>query len=161
MSYVGSATIEIHREDIRSPVATSLILALNEELSMRYPEEGANHFRLDPDEVVAGRGAFFVAYANGKPTGCGAIRRLNDDTAEIKRMYVTPNNRGRGVGRAILLALETESRRLGVNRIVLETGERQPEALALYARAGFERIPAFGEYIESPLSVCMAKKRAS
>jgi putative acetyltransferase len=83
--------------------------------------------------------------------------RLNVDTAEIKRMYVTPDARGRGVGRAILMALEAESRRLNIRRIVLETGERQPEALALYTKAGYDRIPLFGEYIGSRLSVCMAK----
>jgi GNAT superfamily N-acetyltransferase len=158
MSDAHPVTIEIRREDISSAVAASLIVALNAELSTRYPEEGANHFRLDADEVAEGRGAFFIAYADGKPVGCGATRRLDAGTTEIKRMYVSPDARGRGVGRAILTALEAESHRLGVRRIVLETGERQPEALALYARAGFARIPAFGEYIGSPLSVCMAKR---
>ena len=90
--------------------------------------------------------------------GCGAIRRLDADTAEIKRMYVEPGARGQGVGRAVLAALEAEGRRLGVTRIMLETGERQVEALALYSRAGFVRIPAFGEYVASPLSLCMGKE---
>ena len=157
MSREQPVSIDIRRDDIRSSLAVSLILALNSELSSCYPEEGANHFRLEADEVAEGRGAFLVAYADGKPLGCGAIRRLDADTAEIKRIYVTPAARGRGVGRAILIALEAESRRLGVRQIVLETGERQPEALALYTGAGFARIPPFGEHIGSPLSVCMAK----
>lgn len=153
--------IEIRQENLASPVAEALIRALNAELSRIYPEEGATHFRLDPDEVAEGRGAFLVAYAEGSPVACGAIRRLDADTAEIKRMYVAPGTRGRGIGRAILAALEAEGRRLDVGRIVLETGVRQTEALALYARAGFERIPPFGEYIHSPLtSVCMAKNLA-
>lgn len=122
--------VEIRRENIASPVAGSLIRALNAELLVRYPEEGATHFRLDPSEVAEGRGAFLVAYADGKPAGCGAIRRQDADTAEIKRMYVSPDIRGRGIGRAVLAALEAEGRRLGVSRIVLETGERQQEALA-------------------------------
>lgn len=149
--------IELRREDLTSAAAAALILALNEELSRRYPEPGANHFRLDVDEVAPGRGAFFVAYAGDRAIGCGAIRRLDSDTAEIKRMYVEPDMRGRGVGRVVLAALEAEARRLGVSRIVLETGERQSEALTLYLAAGFSRIPAFGEYVASPLSVCMAK----
>lgn len=149
--------LEILREDLASPAARLLIGALNAELSRQYPEEGANHFRLDAHEVVEGRGAFFVAYADGTPVGCGAIRRKDAVSAEIKRMYVSPDARGKRIGRAMLETLEAEGRRLGVARIVLETGERQIEALALYARAGFTRIPLFGEYIGSPLSVCMAK----
>jgi putative acetyltransferase len=154
--------IDIRRENIASPVAEALIRALNAELSRMYPEKGATHLRLDPDEVAEGRGAFLVAYAEGNPVGCGAIRRLDADSAEIKRMYVAPGTRGRGIGRAVLAALEAEARSLGVRRIVLETGTRQTEALALYTKAGFERIPLFGEYIGSPsTSVCMAKDVAS
>jgi len=148
---------EIRRENLLSPVANSLIQSLNAELSRRYPEEGANHFRLDPEEVAEGRGAFHVAYREGQPVGCGAIRLLDSDTAEIKRMYVAPEARGLGIGRSLLDSLESEARRLGARRLVLETGNRQPEALALYGRSGFSRIPAFGEYRGSPLSVCMAK----
>ena len=149
--------VSIQRSDLSSEAATRLISALNAELSRRYPEEGANHFRLDAQEVEEGRGAFFIAYANGEPLGCGAIRRIGADCAEIKRMYVEPYARGQGVGRKILLTLQEEARRLGVARILLETGERQPEAIALYNRAGFLRVRAFGEYVDSPLSVCMAK----
>ena len=72
-------------------------------------------------------------------------------------MYIAPSVRGRGVGHRMLTALEAEARRLGVTRLVLETGERAHEAMKLYARAGFVRIPRFGEYINSPLSLCMAK----
>jgi len=75
-------------------------------------------------------------------------------------MYVSPEARGHGVGRAVLAALQTEARALGLARLVLETGIRQPEAIALYERAGFSRIPAFGEYVNSPVSVCMAKDLA-
>ena len=157
MSRADPASIEIRRENIQSAIAASLIMALNAELTIRYPEEGATHFRLDGDEVAEGRGAFLVASIDGKPTGCGAIRRLDADTAEVKRMYVAPDARGKGVGHAILTALEAESRRLGVRRILLETGVRQQEALALYSKVGFHPIPAYGEYVHSPLSICMSK----
>ena len=152
--------VAIRREPIQTLVAEQLIRALNAELIARYPEPGANYFRLDPDEVTDGRGAFLIAYVADCPVGCGAVRRVDGPVAEIKRMYVAPSARGRGVGRQILDALETEARRLGVTRLVLETGPRQPEAIALYARAGFSHVPLFGEYLNSPhpeLSVCMAK----
>ena len=72
-------------------------------------------------------------------------------------MYVSPDARGRGIGRAVLAGLEAEARALGIVRLVLETGLHQGEALALYERDGFSRIPPFGEYVNSPLSACMAK----
>jgi len=145
------------RATLDQPVARQLIEALNAELNEQYPEEGANHFRLDAEEVSGDRGVFLVGYLGDQPVACGAIRRLNDDEAEIKRMYVDPVARGSGHGRRTLEELETHGRAFGAKRIVLETGERQIEALALYERAGFVRIPRFGEYVDSPLSVCLAK----
>jgi putative acetyltransferase len=146
-------------EALDSAVALALIEELNGELSAVYPERGANHFHVDPAEVSPGRGAFLVAYQDEQPVGCGAIRRLAPevDVAEVKRVYVRPPARGRGVGAAILTALEAEARALGASRLVLEMGERQPEALALYRRAGFAPIPLFGEYLGSPLSLCLGK----
>jgi GNAT superfamily N-acetyltransferase len=134
-----------------------LIEALNTELSAIYPEQGATHFRLDPAEVSDGRGAFVIASAAGIPVGCGAVRRIAQGVGEIKRMYVVPSERGHGVGRAVLMALEAEARSLDLARLVLETGVRQGVALALYERAGFVRVEAYGEYVGSPLSVCMEK----
>jgi len=150
-------TVEIRSEDISSSVAASLILALNTELEALYPEAGSLHFRLDADEVQEGRGAFLVAYINGQPVGCGAVRHLGGLRAEVKRMYVVPEARCQKIGKGILDALEREARRLGVEEMVLETGVRQPHALSLYETAGFVRVPLFGEYIGKPLSVCMAK----
>jgi GNAT superfamily N-acetyltransferase len=152
-----TATIEIRRQDILSPAAQQLIHSLNAELESRYPEEGANFFRLDADEVSEGRGGFFVAYFDGNPVGCGAIRRIEPAVAEIKRMYVAPANRGCGIGGKILAMLEAEALRLGVRRLVLETGPRQPEAIAIYTRSGFVEIPLFGEYTNPKFSLCMAK----
>jgi GNAT superfamily N-acetyltransferase len=152
-----TATIEIRREDILSPTAQQLIHSLNAELESRYPEDGANFFRLDPDEVREGQGGFFIAYIDNHPVGCGAIRRIEPKVAEIKRMYVAPGNRGRGVGGKILAELEAEALKMGIRRIVLETGPRQPEAIAIYKRAGFSEIPLFGEYVDPRYSLCMAK----
>jgi putative acetyltransferase len=149
--------LRTERCDLASPDAQRLIAALNAELNARYPEPDANHFRLDPDEVAPGRGAFLLAYRGHEPVACGAVRLLVDGDAEIKRMYVVDAARGLGFGRRMVEALEAEARALGATRLVLETGVRQPEALGLFARAGFERIEPFGEYAASPLSVCMAK----
>jgi GNAT superfamily N-acetyltransferase len=153
-----NSDVTIERVDILSSTARDLILALNEELSGRYPEQGACHFRLDAQEVAEGRGAFLVAYRGERPIGCGAIRRIEEGVGELKRMYVCLEERCRGVGRAIVDALEEEAGKLRIKRLVLETGIRNPEAIALYERAGFRRIAAFGEYVGSPISVCMAKE---
>jgi GNAT superfamily N-acetyltransferase len=151
--------LEVRPASIVSDEATELITALNAELSAAYPEPGATHFRLDPNEVAPGKGAFFVALLDSEPVGCGAVRLLDGGAdAEIKRMYTAPSARGRGVARAILAAIESEARRLGARRLVLETGTRQTSALALYRREGFVEIDAFGEYVASPgTSVCMAR----
>lgn len=154
-------------ESLTSDVATSLIAALNEELSARYSEPGATHFQLDPSDVAPGTGVFLVARLGGRPVGCGAVRTLRDSAlmhelgpraGELKRMYVDRDVRGRGIGKALLARLEAEARSLGLTRLVLETGTRQEEALALYRAAGFTGIAAYGEYTASPpTSVCLAK----
>ena len=150
-------SVSVVKVDLLAAVAQELIGVLNAELRERYPEEGATHFRLDPDEVAEGRGAFVVAYLDRAPVGCGAVRTVGGGIGEIKRMYVRPHARCRGIARAVLDALEAEARRLGLRRLRLETGNRQHEAIALYSRAGYLPVPAFGEYASSPLSVCMAR----
>jgi putative acetyltransferase len=83
--------------------------------------------------------------------------RLPDGVAEIKRMFVAPASRGRGLGRRILAALEGEARQSGIACLRLETGTRQPEAVALYRAMGFRKVPPFPGYRDDPLSVFMAK----
>jgi GNAT superfamily N-acetyltransferase len=151
------ANVEFRGEPLSAPIVQQLIKSLNAELESIYPEDGANFFRLEPEEVAEGRGAFLVAYLHEKPVGCGAIRLNEPGLAEIKRMYVDPTVRGRRVGRQIVNALEAHARQLGAKRIVLETGPRQPDAIAMYTHAGFNEIPLYGEYIGSQFSVCMAK----
>ncbi len=156
---MASGAIVITRTTLTAEVSRSLIAALNTELSGTYAEPGATHFHLDPEEVAEGRGAFLVVYHNGEAVGCGAVRRLDTDTAELKRMYVVPAVRGVGLGRRLVGALEAEARRLGVRRLVLETGIRQAAALALYQATGFRPIPLYGEYCLSPdTNVCLGKE---
>ena len=144
-------------EPITSPAAQALIAALDADILERYPNPDDNFFELSAEEVAIENGAFVIARVNGRAIGCGAVRRIDATTAEIKRMYVAPDARGQGVSRKILAVLEAEAARIGVTRLVLETGDRQVEAVALYLRAGFKRIPRFGEYIDAPLSVCFGK----
>jgi putative acetyltransferase len=101
--------------------------------------------------------AFFVAYLHGEAVACGGLRALSDEEAEIKRMYVAPAFRGRGVSVTVLKALEGFGRARGWSRLVLETGTEQPDALRFYEREGYARIPNFGDYAGSALSVCFAK----
>ena len=152
------AGVLVQKGSVGSPAVQALISALDAEIRERYPEENANFFRLDAGETAPGRGAFLVATVDGEVVGCGAVRRLNDTDAEIKRMYVTPSSRGHGTGRALLAALEGEARSLGATRLVLETGERLFEAVALYERSGFTMIPPFNEYVGARLSLCMGKE---
>lgn len=151
----------LERQLPSAPEAAALIRQLDEELVRRYPEPDGTFFRLDDREVDEGRGAFLVARLDGQPVGCGAVRVLDGEwpqrTAELKRMYVHPDGRGRRIGAAVLDGLLAEARRLGVRKVVLETGRRQLEALALYERAGFEECGCWGQYSQASLSVCLGR----
>jgi putative acetyltransferase len=151
------ALLTIAPESLASPAAADLIARLNAELTERYPDPKDRHFDLTAEQVAEGEGVFLVARLDGEPVACGALRRLEPGTGEIKRMYVAPSQRGLGVGRRVLGELERHAHRLGLRRLVLETGVRQQEALALYERFGFQRIELFGEYLGSAASICMAK----
>jgi len=154
-------TVDIRRSTLASADAVGLIAALNTELTATFPEPGANHFSLTGAQVETGDGAFLIAYLDGVGVGCGAVRRLDTTTAELKRMYVEPGSRGRGIGRALVEALEREARLLGVAKVVLETGTRLAPAIKLYEGMGYARIPLFGEYLSSPeTSLCFGKSLA-
>ena len=150
-------SITLTREPLSSPLAQRLISALNAELSALYPEPGATHFALTEEDVAPGNGIFLVARIGDEALGCGALRKWNDREAELKRMYVAKEARGRGIGRALLEGLEAEARRLGVTRMVLETGIRQTAAEGLYRSAGYVVVPTFPQYV-SPIALCMAKE---
>lgn len=138
------------------PEAAGLISELNRFLDEIYHPDD-NHFSLHSDEVTGPRGVFILARLDGEPVGCGAVRMLDAGRAEIKRMYVRPTAQGAGVGRAILAKLEDEARRRGATELVLEMGDDQPAARALYESWGLRPIPCFGEYLATPKSVCMGK----
>jgi len=100
---------------------------------------------------------FIIAYAGGVAVGCGALRELDSTTAEIKRMFVLPEFRGRGISRVVLESLEAHARVNGWTTLKLETGTLQAPAIALYESAGYRPIESWGAYAESPFSLCFAK----
>jgi GNAT superfamily N-acetyltransferase len=102
-------------------------------------------------------GTFLVAFIDGEPVGCGGVGRYDVDTCELRRMYVLPAHRGKGLGRTILVALEDAARELGYATMRLETGNEAPEALRLYTSSGYEPIPCWGPFATDPKSRCFEK----
>lgn len=159
--------IELTEEAYDSEVVVELVAALNIEINERYADDGGtvdpgdeNYLaEVTPGLVTRPVGAFLVARVDGRPVGCGAVKPYDGSTvvAEVKRMYTEPSVRRRGVGRAILARLEAVASELRYERIQLETGTAQPEAIALYESTGWHRIDPYGFYKDSPQSVCFAK----
>ncbi|MFJ8685336.1 GNAT family N-acetyltransferase [Micromonospora wenchangensis] len=141
--------IEIRPVGFDSPVAQTLIRATMADLGVRYGGSG-DETPIDHTEFVPPHGDFLVAHLDGEPVGCAGWRSHGADAAELKRMYTSPVVRGRGVARTLLAAIEESARRHGRKRIILECGDRQPEAVALYTSAGYERIANFGYYADAP-----------
>jgi putative acetyltransferase len=136
--------------------ARELICELDAEIAARYPGLPING--IDAAKFESAGGYFVISKEAGHAVGCGAFRPVGDRCAEIKRMFVKASARRRGIGREILQHLEEEIRRRGFQSIVLETGCDQSEALALYEAEGYFPIPAFLDYVGSPISRCYAKK---
>src|SRR5659263_185533 len=135
------------------PAATALWAAQQAELAAIYGVPD-----LESDLGPTGLLASLVAFDDdGAPVGSGVLRDVGDGVGELKRMYVVPACRGRGISRLVLRELERRSREAGVQRLILESGLRQPEAIGLYRSAGYTRIPNFGIYADEPESVCFGK----
>ena len=137
------------------PASVSLRQAQRAEIEQRY---GTPDSEPGPAPTGDDITAFFVAFDGEKPVGCGGLRELDSTEAEIKRMFVDPSSRGTGVSTALLDRLERFGRERGYRRLVLETGDQQPDAIRFYTREGYERIPNFGYYTDSALSLCFAKQ---
>ncbi len=160
-----SATVpgwEVVPRSFAHPDAQRLVEEVQQEYVVRYG--GRDLTPLDASYFELPLGSFFVGYLDGEPVATGAWRRRTDvsytgttATAELKRMYVAPRARGRGLARAMLAHLERTAHEAGAEVMVLETGERQPEAIALYESTGYVRVPGFGYYADAPLSRCYAR----
>jgi len=147
--------IHCKRTNSDDPDFQQLVKALDADLARR---DGTEHdFYAQFNSIAAIKHAI-VAYENDLASGCGAIKSFDDKTMEIKRMFVPPALRGKGIASAVLAALETWAAELGYTRCVLETGKRQPEAIALYKKCGYDIIDNFGQYIGVENSVCFEKK---
>ncbi len=161
-----SPGLDLRQVPIGDPDARTLIELVQEEYVARYG--GRDESPIDHTEFVAPQGAFFIGHLAGAPVVSGAWRRRSHvefaattNTAEIKRMYVVPAARGLGLARRMLAHLEATAFEVGVAAIILETGSRQPEAMALYESSGYEQIPGFGHYRDSPMNRCFAKRLPS
>ncbi len=147
--------LTVERADPHSAVVAGLVGDLCAELGRRY---GRPPSPFTMDEATDPRAGLVVARWNGEPVGCGALRRIDATTVEVKRMYVAPAFRRRGVSRRILAKLEAVAKEHGYARIILETGARQPEALALYAASGYQRTANYGRYVGNPEAACFEKR---
>jgi len=146
-------------EAFDSPDAVSLCTAQQAEMLELYEGEADIGPTREASMFVEPDGIFLVIRDDdGRAVGCGGIARFDDARGEVKRMYVVPDARGRGLGRRLLEDLEAEARRLGYGSVVLETGDRQQEAVGLYESSGFERIPCYPPYDSRELSVCYEKR---
>ncbi len=146
--------LTLYRTDKTNLDFQQLVKLLDADLSLR---DGEDHAFYAPFNTSVNLQAVVVAYENNQPIGCGAFKSFGDTQVEIKRMYVLPDFRGRGVAQRILHELETLARELGYTTTVLETGQKQPEAIKLYQKAGYQIIPNFGPYVNVENSVCMEK----
>jgi GNAT superfamily N-acetyltransferase len=151
--------LDVRDEPIDSPSAELLTLQVQQEYVVRYG--GPDTTPVDRSEFTPPRGRFLVGYLDAEPVAMGGIRLLDADTVEIKRMYVVPHHRGRGIARVLLRRLEELAAEVDARRVILETGLRQPEAMALYASSGYERIDGFGHYRGEPLSASFGKTLAA
>jgi GNAT superfamily N-acetyltransferase len=152
--------IRVTQADPNSEAADLLIKALSAELATAYPgfQSGDGTGRFKPVDVMIPRAAFVIAWLDDQPVGCGAIRPMDDPSvAEVKRMYVKPQARGKGVSRRVLEMLENLAVGYGYHKMTLETGNRQVQAIGLYESAGFVRIDCYGVYADEPLSLCYEK----
>ena len=137
------------------PAGVALRAAQRTELDARY---GSDDHEPGPPPSGDDVSYFVVATRAGGAVGCGALRRLDGSSAEVKRMYVVPAARGTGVARAVLTALEDAAKERGWTTLRLETGTLQPDAQRFYRRAGYHEIPLFGSYVGSELSVCFERR---
>lgn len=137
------------------PDAGPLIDGSQYEDLVRFGQE--DQTPVDPADFAAPHGLFLVGYLDGLAVACGGWRAHGID-AELKRMYVAPEARRRGLARSILSELERSATEAGRHRMILETGTRQPEALALYDAAGYVEVARFGYYADDPETVHLGKE---
>jgi putative acetyltransferase len=143
------------RTNSANPDFVALVKELDADLAIR---DGADHSFYDQFNKITNIKHTIVAYENKMPVGCGAIKEYASDTMEVKRMYVPPLLRGKGIALTVLAELEKWAKELSYKKCILETGKKQPEAVALYKKSGYSIIPNYGQYENVENSVCFEKK---
>lgn len=132
----------------------NLVRKLDKELAIRDGDEHEFYAQFNKIDAIKN---VVVAYENDEPIGCGAIKKFSDDTMEVKRMFTSETQRGKGVATVVLRELEAWAKELNYQKCILETGLKQPEAIALYRKNGYAQILNYGQYTGMENSVCFEK----
>lgn len=146
--------IKLIRTNSENTDFIELVRHLDADLAER---DGSEHAFYAQFNKIAKIKHVVVAYEDGTPIGCGAIKEYETGTMEVKRMYTTPASRGKGIASRVLSELECWAAEMSCQKCVLETGIKQPEAIALYKKNGYQIIPNYGQYIEVDNSLCFEK----
>jgi GNAT superfamily N-acetyltransferase len=146
--------INLVRADSNNSDFRELVVLLDRDLRIRDGEEHSFYAQFNKIDKIC---YAVVAYLDGKAVGCGAIKEYEKGVAEIKRMFVKPELRGRGIAKSVLSELEAWACELNFAECILETGWKQPEAVGLYQKCNYEIIPNYGQYEGVENSVCMKK----
>ncbi len=147
--------LHLKRTNSTDPDFIQLVARLDAELKI---SDGEDHAFYDQYNKIHNIRYAVVAYLDGQAVGCGAIKKFDEQSMEVKRMYVKPDCRGQKIATTVLKDLEQWTRELGYQRCVLETGKKQPEAIALYHYAGYQVIANYGQYVGVDNSVCFEKE---
>jgi GNAT superfamily N-acetyltransferase len=143
------------RTDSKNQDFINLVKLLDKELADRDGADHSFYAQFNKIDLIKN---VVVAYCDGNPVGCGAFKPYNDSSAEVKRMYVPEAVRGQNIASRVLTEIENWARETGFNTCILETGLRQPEAIALYKKMGYQVIPNYGQYAGIENSVCFQKE---
>jgi len=147
--------ISLCRTDSTHPKFVALVKKLDADLAVRDGDEHdfyAQFNKIDALKFVV------IAFENETAVSCGAMKEIAPKTVEIKRMFTLPEHRGKGIAAQVLAELESWANELNFTRSVLETGKKQPEAIALYTRCGYNIIANYGQYIGVENSICFEKR---
>ncbi len=150
--------LHLKRTNNQDPDFRYLIPLLDKDLRSRYHDLQNTY---DQHNVIVNVDTVIIAYADEQPVGCGCFKKFDDSSVEMKRMYVVPDHRRKGISSAILNELELWAKENGFQRAVLETGNLQEEAIALYEKLGYQVIPNYPPYESMDSSICMAKQLSS
>ncbi len=147
--------IRLIRTDSNNKDFQKLVRELDIDLKIRDGEEHSFYAQFNKVDAIK---YVVVAFDKDQPVGCGAIKEYADKIMEIKRMYVPLEKRGKGIASLVLQELEKWSKELGIEKCILETGKKQPEAIRLYKKNNYYIIPNFGQYEHVENSVCFEKE---